>query len=109
MDRGAWHATVHGIATVKHNLALSFFLSFGELDPMCVCLVTQSCPALSDPVNCSLPDSFSPWNFPGKNTGVVCHFLLQGIFPTQGWSLFVLCLLLWQADSLPLRHLGICH
>ena len=24
-----------------------------------------------------------PWNFPGKNTGVGCHFLLQGIFPTQ--------------------------
>ena len=26
----------------------------------------------------------SPWDFPGKNTGVGCHFLLQGIFPTQG-------------------------
>ena len=25
-----------------------------------------------------------PWNFPGKNTGTDCHFLLQGIFPTQG-------------------------
>ena len=25
-----------------------------------------------------------PWNFPGENTGVGCHFLLQGIFPTQG-------------------------
>ena len=25
-----------------------------------------------------------PWNFPGKNTGAGCHFLLQGIFPTQG-------------------------
>ena len=25
----------------------------------------------------------SPWNFPGKSTGVGCHFLLQGIFPTQ--------------------------
>ena len=25
-----------------------------------------------------------PWNFPGKSTGVGCHFLLQGIFPTQG-------------------------
>ena len=25
-----------------------------------------------------------PWNSPGKNTGVCCHFLLQGIFPTQG-------------------------
>ena len=25
-----------------------------------------------------------PWNYPGKNTGVGCHSLLQGIFPTQG-------------------------
>ena len=25
-----------------------------------------------------------PWNFPGKNTAVGCHFLLQGTFPTQG-------------------------
>ena len=24
-----------------------------------------------------------PWNFPGKSTGVACHFLLQGIFLTQ--------------------------
>ena len=38
-----------------------------------------------------------PWNFPGKNTGVSFHFLLQGIFPTQGSNL---CLLHWQADSL---------
>ena len=31
-----------------------------------------------------LPTTFlCPWNFPGKNTGVGCHFLLQGIFPTQ--------------------------
>ena len=26
---------------------------------------------------------FCPWAYPGKNTGVDCHFLLQGIFPTQ--------------------------
>ena len=26
---------------------------------------------------------FCPWNSPGKNTGAGCHFLLQGIFPTQ--------------------------
>ena len=25
-----------------------------------------------------------PWDFPGKNTGIGCHYLLQGIFPTQG-------------------------
>ena len=27
---------------------------------------------------------FCPWNFPGKNTRMGYHFLLQGIFPTQG-------------------------
>ena len=27
-----------------------------------------------------------PWDFPAKNTGVGCHFLLQGIFPTQDWT-----------------------
>ena len=43
--------------------------------------------------------------FPGKNIGVGCHFLLQGIFPTQGSNLRLLCLLHWQADSLPLHHL----
>ena len=47
-----------------------------------------------------------PWDFPDKNTGVGCHFLLQGIFPSQGWNLGLLHLLHWQADSLPLSHLG---
>ena len=46
-----------------------------------------------------------PWSFPGKNTGVDCHFLLQGIFPTQGQTPRLLSLLQWQAHSLPLRHL----
>ena len=30
------------------------------------------------------PRLLCPWASPGKNTGVGCHFLLQGIFPTQG-------------------------
>ena len=30
------------------------------------------------------------WDFPGKNTGVGCHFFLQGIFPTQGSNLGLL-------------------
>ena len=46
------------------------------------------------------------WDFPGKNTGVGCHFLLQGIFPTQGLNPCPLCLLHGQADSLLLCHLG---
>ena len=37
-----------------------------------------------DPVNCSTPGSSVYQGSPGKNTGVGCHVLLQGIFPTQG-------------------------
>ena len=44
----------------------------------------------------------SPWDSPGKNTGVGCHFLLQGIFPTQTPNTCLLCLLDWQGGSLPL-------
>ena len=43
-----------------------------------------------------------PWDFPGKNTGVGCHFLLQGIFPTLGSNPH---LLRHQVGSLPLSHL----
>ena len=46
---------------------------------------------------------YSPWDFPGKNTGVGCHFFLQGIFLIQGSNP---CLLHWQTDSLPLSHQG---
>ena len=44
-----------------------------------------------------------PWDFLGKNTGVGCHFLLQGICRTQRSNL---PLLHWQVDSLPLSHPG---
>ena len=55
---------------------------------LCVSLlVTQSCPTLCDPMDCSPTRLLCPWDSPGKNTGVGCHFLPQGIFPTQGWNL----------------------
>ena len=41
-----------------------------------------------------------PWDSLGKNTRVGCHFLLKGIFPTQGLNLYVLHLLHWQVGSL---------
>ena len=47
-----------------------------------------------------------PWDFPGKDAGVSCHFLLQGIFPTRGLNLLLLHLLHWQVDSLPLAPAG---
>ena len=45
----------------------------------------QSCPTLCDPVDCSPPTRLlCPWDSPGRNTGVGCCVLFQGIFLTQG-------------------------
>ena len=49
-------------------------------------LVTQLCLTLLDPMDCRLLCS---WNFPGKNNGVGCHSLLQGIFLTQESKFFM--------------------
>ena len=46
-----------------------------------LCFFTQLC-LNCNPMDCSPPGS-SPWDSPGKNTGVGCHFLLQGIFLAQ--------------------------
>ena len=48
----------------------------------CCCLVTKSYPTLCNPWTVA-HQAPRPWNFPGKNTGVGCHFLLQEIFPTK--------------------------
>ena len=52
-------------------------------------IVAKSCLTLSRPQGLQpTPWMVScPWASPGKNTGVGCHFLLQGIFPTQGSNL----------------------
>ena len=45
--------------------------------------VVQSCPILCNPMDSKPTRLLHPWDFPGKSTRVDCHFLLQGIFPTQ--------------------------
>ena len=47
-----------------------------------------------------------PRDFPGKNTGAGCHFLLQRIFMTQASNSHFLWLLHWRENSLPQSHLG---
>ena len=64
MDREAWRAAVHGVARSRTWLS-----DWTELSLLC------------------------PWNFPGKNTEVGCHFLFQGIFLTQGLNPCLLHLL----------------
>ena len=46
------------------------------------------------------------WDSLAENTGVGCHFLFVGIFPTQGSNPRLLCLLHWQVGSLLLCYLG---
>ena len=71
-----------------------------------ICSVAQLCPTLCDSLDCQPLMLFSFWEFPGKNTEVGCHFLLQGIFLVQGSNLHLWHLLHLQADSSPLSHLG---
>ena len=48
------------------------------------------------------------WDFPGKNPGAGCHFLLQGTLPTQGSNPHPLCLLHQHVDSIALSHWLLC-
>ena len=67
-----------------------------------MCSVALSCPTLCDPMDWSLPGSSVHGILQGKHTGVGCHAFPQVIFPTQGSNPRLLCLLHWQAASLPL-------
>ena len=49
-----------------------------------LCLVAQSCPTLCNTMDYSSPASSVHGDSPGKNTGVGCHALFLGVFPTQG-------------------------
>ena len=88
---------------VTQSRAFALHYVFHQPTNQCVC--TQSCLTLwSRGVPPTRP--LCPLDSPGKNTEVSCHFLFQDIFLTQGLNPSLLCLLHWQAGSLPLWHLG---
>ena len=71
---------------------------------VCVCVCILRCSVMSKSLQAHglYPARLlGPWDSSGTNTGVGCHALLQGIFPTQGSNLHLLYLLHWQASSLP--------
>ena len=76
-----------------------YFVVFIFLQSTCVCLVAQSCLTLCDPMDCSPPGSSVLGDSSGKNTGLGCCALLQGIFSTQGLNPL-------QVDSLPIEPPG---
>ena len=67
------------------------------------CSVASVVSCSFDPMDCSMSDSSVHGDSPGNNTGIGCHFLLQGILLTQGLNPCLLCFLHWQACSLPLK------
>ena len=70
-DREAWHATAHACMQEARNYRFDPWVGPGKPNHVPTRL-------------------FCPWDSLGKNAGVGCHFLLQGIFPTQGSNLSLL-------------------
>ena len=75
------HYSIRENGYILQNLSLS---KYNDVPCAVLCLVTQLCPTLHDPMDSGQPGCSVYGDFPRKNTGVDCHMLLQGIFPTQG-------------------------
>ena len=77
--------SLYSIYLNLYSYAANRLISISFLDFIyvccCYCLDIKSCLTLQP------ARLLSPCNSPGKNTRVGCCFLLQGIFPTQGWNL----------------------
>ena len=69
----------HRLGNSPKNVFSSFKRSLSN--SCCCCLVSKSYPTLCNPKHCRL---LCPWDFPGKDTGGGCHFLLQGNLPDPG-------------------------
>ena len=83
----------HGLVPINFSIPISCHFQTKNLYStngnsciflVCMCLVAQLRLTLCDPMDSSPPGSSVHGDSPGKNTGVGCHTLLQGIFPTQG-------------------------
>ena len=89
-----FHTVLHS-GCISNDFKLQRYLPLSLCVFVHACMRAQSCLTLKL-MNYSLPRLLCPWNFPGKKTGVGCHFLFQWIFLTQGSNLHLLCLLPWQ-------------
>ena len=93
------------VSDVQYNDSIFYRLctiqSYNIIDYIPCCTVAaaaakslQSCPTLCDPIDGSPPGSPRPWDSPGKNTGVGCHFLLQCVKVKSESEVAQLCLTL---------------
>ena len=99
---------IFGSGSPQVNKTLSFLFSSwsvqGDTYMICMCAQVKSISlVMLWTVAHEAPQSMG---FSRQEEWVAGHFLLQGIFPTQGSNWRLLHLLHWQADSSPLSHLG---
>ena len=93
----SFHLASHLCGLLSPKFLLSGHQSYWAGDPpysvcvcvcvclcVCACTVTQLYLTFGNAMDCSPRGSSVHGNFPGKNTGVGCYFLLQGIFLSQG-------------------------
>ena len=102
--------TYYFIPCFKSFYSITYFGNIPMSD-ICFCLFLllslYSCKVMLNslrPHGLQIARLFCSWDFPGNNTGVGCHFLLQGIFRTQGQNLHLLRLL--QVNLYHECHLG---
>ena len=91
------HSILYIILSIFYQMLIFLELCYGV------------CSAMSDslqPHGLQPSRPLCPQNFPGKNTGVDCHFLLQGISLPRDQTLHLLCLLNCQTGSLPAEPQG---
>ena len=96
---GGTLALLKSLRQIKHFSFGLLNLTYFQNSTFIMCAVhSQWCLTLCDPMDWSLLGSCVHRDSPGKNTGVGCHALLQGIFPTRSPTL--------QVDSLPSESPG---
>ena len=91
MDREVWCVAIHGVTKSQTRLSDWYELKkLGNSKGRRRSEVKWSHSVMSNSLRLHglWPTRFlRPWDFPGKSTGVGCHFLLQRVFPTQGSNL----------------------
>ena len=100
---GYRHSTIRGFTYISHIWYSK------PVRCVCGCKSLHSCPTLCDPMDCSPPGSSVHRILQARILEWVPNFLLQGIFPTQGWNSHPFCLLHWQVGSLSLVPPGRPH
>ena len=88
--RPDYHDTASALEGFQASFNLLARLVLGLNSCCCWCLVAQSCLTLLRSHGLWPARLLCPWDFPGRNPAVGCHYLLQGIFPTQGSNLYLL-------------------